>query len=97
MGSGLQVFAPNGEKTFDSSEAYGGVCLGGFSVPAQSTPYIIEFPEFTSGTPFVFNPLGGSGVIENMFMSYDYALGYLRVIFSPNSLNIPRFAYIFVM
>lgn len=97
MGNGLQVFNPQGVKTFDSDEAYGGVCLGGFLIPAQAGAYTIHFTEFTSGTPFVFNLVGGSQCMENMYMSYDYAVGYLRVYFQPNTLNIPRWATIFVM
>ena len=97
MGTGLQVFNPAGVKTFDSDEAYGGVCLGGFTIPGQAATYTLHFYAFTSGTPYVFNPLGGAECINNMYMSFDYAAGYLRVCFGPTEYNSTRFVSLFMV
>ncbi len=61
MGSGLQIFNQQGQLTFDSSLASGGVCLDIVLLPGGTSTY--SFPYAPQGrTPFII--YGGGFVNE---------------------------------
>lgn len=76
MGSGLQVFAPQGHLVFDSNLAMGGVCLQIAFIPPAQTDF--SFPHAPTGrTPKVI-------FTDTNFRTYTYdeAQGYPRFRFS---------------
>lgn len=76
MTMGLQIFDSSGAKTFDSTTAIGGVCLGFYSAPAGGGS--VSFPNMIGRTGFLLPP-HGVGAVQGW--SYDNSLGYLRFNF----------------
>lgn len=73
MSQGLQIFDANGNVTFDSNLAVGGVCLGFFTGSHSTDVY--TFPDFAGCTLTVF-------VTNGVYMGViDTNLGYPRITF----------------
>lgn len=76
MTYGMRIWDGDGNLTFDSTAAAGGVCLG-FVTPTAGT-LSFSYPDFVGYTGVVLNAAGN---VPALVVAADNSLGYLRFTF----------------